>query len=113
MMRSDMTTQRKTLVETVMQFSESDAKIFGPIYEEYQREYYALGDETAAQTKELVENIDKMTKDKADSLMPRSLDLQKRKMAVRRRYYSEVRKALSPIKAVRFAQLDGQLVQML
>ena len=37
MMRSDMTTQRKTLVETVMQFSESDAKIFGTIYEEYQR----------------------------------------------------------------------------
>jgi len=54
-----------------------------------------------------------MTEDKADSLMPRSLDLQKRKMAVRRRYYSEVRKALLPIEAVRFAQLDGQLMQML
>ncbi len=59
------------------------------------------------------ENIDKMTKDKADSLITRSLDLQRRKMAVRRRYYSEVRKALSLIKAVRFAQLDGQLVQIL
>ncbi len=59
------------------------------------------------------ENIDKMTKDKADSLITRSLDLQRRKMAVRRRYYSEVRKALSLIKAVRFAQLVGQLVQVL
>jgi len=76
-------------------------------------ECYALGDKTAALIKEFVENIDKMTKDKADSLMPRSLDLQKRKMAVRRRYYSEVRKALLPIEAVRFAQLDDQLVQML
>ncbi len=112
-MRSDMTTQRKTLVETVMQFSPSDAKIFWPIYEEYQREYYALGDETAALIKEFVENIDKMTEEKADSLMTRTLDLQKRKMAVRQKYYIKVRKALSPIKAVKFAQLDNQLVQML
>ena len=113
MMRSDMTTQKKTLVETVMQFSEADAKTFWPIYEEYQREYYELGNETAALIKEFVENLDMMTQDKADRIMTRTFDLQKRKMAVRQKYYDKVRKALSPIKAVKFAQLDGQLVQML
>ncbi len=113
MMRSDMTTQKKALVETVMQFSEADAKVFWPIYAEYQREYYELGNETAALIKEFVENIDKMTEDKADGLMTRTFDLQKRKMEVRHKYYNKIRKALTPIKAVKFAQLDGQLVQML
>jgi len=113
MMLSDMTTQKKALVETVMQFSEADAKAFWPIYEEYQREYYELGNETAALIKEFVENIDKMTEDRADSLMTRTFDLQKRKMEVRHKYYYRLRKALTPIKAVKFAQLDDQLVQML
>ena len=112
-LRSDMTTQKKALVETIMQFSQADAKIFWPIYEDYQREYYELGNETAALIKEFVENIDKMTEDRADKLMTRSFDLQTRKLAVRQKYYDKVRKALSPIKAVKFAQLDGQLVQML
>ncbi len=113
MMRSDMTTQKRALVETVMQFSPDDAKAFWPIYEEYQREYYQLGNETAALIKEFVEAIDKMTEDKADSIMTRTFDLQKRKLAVRQKYYDKVRKALSPIKAVKFAQLDGQMVQVL
>ena len=113
MMRSDMSTQKKTLVETVMQFSPADAKVFWPIYEEYQREYSALGDETVALIKEFVENTDTMTDDRADKIMTRTFDLQKRKMAVRQKYYDKVRKALTPIKAVKFAQLDGQLVQVL
>ncbi len=113
MMRSDMTTQKKALVETVMQFSQADSKIFWPIYEEYQREYYELGNETAALIKEFVENIDNMTEDRAGRLMTRTLDLQKRKLEVRQKYYNKIRKALSPIKAIKFAQLDGQLVQML
>ncbi len=113
MMRSDMTTQKKALVETVMRFSEADAKAFWPIYEEYQREYSKLGDETVALVKEFVENVETMTEDRAGRLMTRTFDLQKRKMAVRQKYYNKVRKALSPIKAVKFAQLDGQLVQVL
>ncbi len=113
MMRSDMTTQKKALVETVMQVSQADSKVFWPIYEEYQREYYELGNETAALIKEFVENIDNMTEDRAGRLMTRTLDLQKRKLEVRQKYYNKIRKALSPIKAIKFAQLDGQLVQML
>jgi hypothetical protein len=96
-----------------MQFSPADAKVFWPIYEEYQREYSALGDETVALIKEFVENADTMTEDRADKIMTRTFDLQKRKMAVRQKYYDKVRKALTPIKAVKFAQLDGQLVQVL
>ena len=113
MIRSDMTTQKKTLVETVMQFSPADAKVFWPIYEEYQRDYSVLGDETVALIKEFVENIDTMTEDRADRIMTRTFDLQKRKLATRQKYYDKVRKALTPLKAVKFAQLDGQLVQVL
>jgi hypothetical protein len=113
MIRSDMTTQKKTLVETVMQFSAADAKAFWPIYEQYQREYSGLGNESVALIKEFVENVDKMTENMADTLMTRSFDLQKRKLSVRQKYYGEVRKVISPIKAAKFSQLDGQIVQVM
>jgi hypothetical protein len=113
LIRSDMTAQKRSLVQTVMQLSEADAKVFWPLYDQYQRDYYELGNETSAVIREFVDNLDKMTADRADRLMTRTMDLQKRKLAVRQNYYNMIRKALSPILAVKFAQLDSQLVQML
>ncbi len=113
MIRADLSTQKKSVVNSVMQFSEADAKIFWPIYEQYQMEFSRIGNETAALIKEYVESLDTMTDGKAANLMSRNFDLQKRKLALRHKYYEKVSKALSPIKAAKFMQLDSQLVGML
>ena len=113
LIRADLSTQKKSVVNNVMQFSEADANIFWPIYEQYQMEFSGIGNETAALIKEYVESIDTMTDSKAASLMSRTFDLQERKLALRHKYYDKVSKALSPIKAAKFMQLDGQLVGML
>jgi hypothetical protein len=113
LIRADLSTQKKSVVNNVMQFSEADAKIFWPIYEQYQMEYSKIGNETAALIKEYVESIDTMTDSKAASLMTRTFDLRKRALALRIKYYEMVSKALSPIKAAKFMQIDSQLVGML
>ncbi len=113
MIRADLSTQKKSVVNNVMQFSEADAKIFWPIYEQYQMESSKVGNDTAALIKEYVESLDTMTDSKAASFMSRNFDLQKRKLSLRHKYYEKVSKALSPIKAAKFMQLDSQLVGML
>ena len=76
-------------------------------------EYSKIGNETAALIKEYVESIHTMTDSKAASLMTRTFDLRKRALALRIKYYEMVSKALSPIKAAKFMQIDSQLVGML
>jgi hypothetical protein len=113
MIRADLSTEIKSVVSNVMQFSQADANVFWPIYEQYQKEYGKVGNETVALIKEYVENLDSMTDSRAASLMSRNFELQKRKLALRHKYYEQVSKALSPIKAARFMQLDSQLIGML
>jgi hypothetical protein len=113
MIRSDVSTQKKSVINRVMQLSEADAKIFWPIYEQYQMDSSKLGNETAALIKEYVEGYETMTDSKAESLMTRNFDLRKRGLALRFKYYEMVSKALSPIKAAKFMQIDNQLVTML
>ena len=113
MIRADLSSSKKGVVENVMQFSEADGKIFWPIYEKYQADYGKIGNEAAALIKEYVENVDTMTDSKAASLMTRNFDLRQRALAVRHKYYQMISKALTPIKGAKFMQLDSQLVGML
>ncbi len=113
MIKSDVSAQKKSVINHVMQFSEADAKIFWPIYEQYQMESSQIGNETAALIKEYVEGFETMNDSKAQSLITRNFDLRKRGLALRFKYYEMVSKALSPIKAARFMQIDNQLVTML
>jgi hypothetical protein len=113
MIRSDVSTQKKSVINHVMQLSEADAKVFWPIYEQYQMESSKIGNETAALIKEYVEGFETMTDSKAESLMTRNFDLRKRALALRFKYYEKASKALSPIKAAKFMQIDNQLVTML
>lgn len=113
MIRSDVGERQKSIVEKVMDFSEADARVFWPIYTEYQMEYGELGNENVALIKDYVESIDKMTEETASKLMTRAMDIQKRKLEVRQKYYNRVRKALSAIKAAKFLQIDSQLAVML
>src|SRR5512136_1286547 len=65
LIREDLSTQKKSVVNNVMQFSEADAKTFWPIYEHYQKEFSVIGNEAAALIKEYVESIETMTDSKA------------------------------------------------
>ncbi len=113
LIRSDVSTQKKSIINNVMQLSETDAKVFWPIYEQYQKEASQIGNETAALIKEYVEGFDTMTDSKAANLMTRTYDLRKRGLDLRFKYYQMVSKALTPIKAAKFMQIDNQLVTML
>ena len=50
-----------------------------------------------------------MTDAKADQLAQQVMQLDEKRMALREKYYATMKKALSPIVAVRFFQVEHQL----
>jgi hypothetical protein len=78
------------------------ARIFWPIYNDYEADLDKLGDEKLAIIQEYATNFLTMTNEKADELAQRVMALDDQKVALRRKYYDLMKKSLPAILVVRF-----------
>jgi hypothetical protein len=113
LLRSDVRAQKVAIITQVMEFTEGEDAAFWPIYREYDAELAKLGDERVALIAEYARNYDKMTDQLADKLATQALDLEARRQAVKAKYYERVKKALSPKTALRFLQVEQQLLLLI
>jgi hypothetical protein len=72
-----------------------------------------LGDERTALIGEYRTHYLKMTDAVADKLATRALDLENRRRALLATYYDRVKTALPPRKALRFLQIEHQLLLLI
>jgi hypothetical protein len=110
LLRSDVRTQKVAILTEVMGFNEAEDTAFWPIYREYDAEMSKLGDERVALVAEYASHYTSLTDEVADSLARKALDLEARRQAVKAKYYDRVQKALSPKTALRFLQVEHQLL---
>jgi hypothetical protein len=113
LLRSDVRAQKVAILTELMEFSESENAAFWPIYREYDAEMAKLGDERVALIEEYAQAYDKMTDAIADKLATRALDLESRRQAVKAKYFDRVKTALSPKTALRFLQVEHQLLLLI
>jgi len=59
--------------------------------------------------KDYAENASAMTNEKATELGESALDLEAERTALKRKYFEKIAKAMSPMVAVRFIQVENQL----
>ena len=109
LLRSDIRAQKVAILTEVMGFTEAEDKAFWPIYREFDAEMAKLGDERVAMIEEYARNYSKMTDAVATSLGAKAIDLEARRRAVQAKYYERVQKAMSPVTALRFLQVEHQL----
>ena len=109
LLRSDIKTQAKFIVSQTMKFSEEDASVFWPIYEEYEIELDKLGDKRLANIKDFVNNYDKMTDQKADEIIDQAFNYQEKRLKLKRNLYDKIKKELNPSTAAKFIQLEHQI----
>jgi len=109
LLSSDLNAQRRQIVNETMQLDDKQARIFLPIYNEYEAELDKLGDEKLAIIQEYATNFLTMTNEKADELAQRVMALDDQKMALRRKYYDLMKKSLPAILVVRFFQVENQI----
>jgi len=92
-----------------MQLDDKQARIFWPIYNDYEANLDKLGDERLAIVQEYATNFLTMTNEEADELAQRVMALDDQRMALRRKYYDLMEKSLPAILVVRFLQVENQI----
>jgi hypothetical protein len=113
LLRSDVRAQKVAIITELMEFSENDAKAFWPIYRDYDAEMTKLGDERVALIDDYATNYEKMTDEIADRLASKAIDLDGRRRATMAKCYDNVKKALGAKTAMRFLQVEHQLLLLI
>jgi len=113
LLRSDVNTQKKAIITEVMQFSEAEAAAFWPVYRNYEFELDKVGDARVALIKGYAENYETMTDAKAAELIDKAFKFQEERLKLRKKYFQEVSKILSPVKAAKWAQVENQITLLL
>jgi len=113
LIRSDVSAQKIAILTEVMGFTEAEDAAFWPIYREYDLEMAKLGDERVALIAEYASNYANLTDAVADRLAGKALDLEARRQAVKRTCYDRLKAAVSPRTAMRFLQVEHQLLLLI
>ena len=109
LLRSDVKAQKVALITEAMKFSEKDGEKFWPIYREYELELSKVHDSRIKLIKDYAENYENMKELKARELAQNSFSLEEKRLSLKRKYFKKIEKALSPIAATRFFQLERQI----
>ena len=109
MMRKDLRTQKQAVVDQAMGLEAGDKAKFWAVYEKYQGEIKLLWDQRLANIKKYAENYDKMTNEVADQLAVASMANEQQQVAIRKKYYPQMKAALGGKVAARFLQVEMML----
>ena len=113
LLRSDVRAQKVAIITEVMGFTDKEDEAFWPIYREYDLEMAKLGDERVALIADYAKNYANVTDEVADRLASRALELESRRQELKGQVYQKVKKALSPLTAARFLQVEHQLLLLI
>ena len=113
LLRSDVRAQKVAIITEVMNFTEAEDKVFWPIYREFDLEMAKLGDERVAMIAEYARNYSNLTDAIANKLAAQALDLEARRQALRQSTFDRLKTALSPRTALRFLQVEHQLLLLI
>ena len=113
LLRSDVRAQKVAIITEVMHFTEAEDAAFWPIYREYDLEMAKLGDERVALIAEYASNYSTLTDPIAEKLASKALDLEARRQALKSKYFDRFKTALSPRTALRFLQVEHQLLLLI
>ena len=113
LLRTEVRSEKVAIITEVMGFSEAEDKAFWPIYREYDLAMAKLGDERVALIQSYAKSYTTITDAMADSFASRALDLEKRRQEALVNCYERVKKVLSPRTALRFLQIEHQLLLLI
>lgn len=113
LLRSDIRADRVALVTEAMALSDANAELFWPIYREYEYEQSKLGDEKIQLIKDYAAGYTQMTDDLAKDLMERVFDLDKDILDLQKKYFKKMDKELPSTVAVKFFQIDRQILMLM
>jgi len=104
---------KKLLVAENMELTESEAKGFWPVYDQYQDELFLLRARTARLINDYGEAYDKMTNETAKKLLDESMTIETLGPKLRQAYLPKFRKVLPEVKVGRYYQIENKIQAVL
>jgi hypothetical protein len=111
--RQDIRAGRMGMIAASMNLTSEQQELFWPIYREYADEQEALLDKRIAMLKRYAGSLDSMTDEDAIEIAKQSFAIQRERLDRRERYFKRFSKALGPVLAARFIQVDSQMSTLL
>lgn len=100
---------KKLFIAENMQLTESEAKKFWPIYDEFQNELFVLRMRSLKLIENYAENYESMTNEIARKLLDEYMTIESLRQKVRKAYLPKFRKVLPEIKAARYYQIENKI----
>ena len=110
-LRNKIRADKKLVVATNMELTESEAKNFWPIYEQYQKDLQKINQNIAKVLDSYADDYRKksLTDDKAKKLIDDALAIEREEAALKSKYAPKLGKALPMIKVVRYLQIENKI----
>jgi hypothetical protein len=113
-LRAGMRADKTQLVTEAMNLTESESKIFWPVYRRYEADLTSINDQRLALNKEYALKNSTMTDSDAKSMLDKALSLESGRVQLKKDYAQEFqRKGLAATTTARFFQLEDRLDAML
>jgi hypothetical protein len=113
LLRKDIRSQKKQLIDANLSLTATEATKFWPIYDQYQTEYTKIGDTKLALVKEYAQNLDTVTDEQALDYLKRSEEISESVLQLRKRYVPLVNQVLPGTKTATFFQLERRIEMLM
>jgi hypothetical protein len=113
LLRYNVKIKREQLTSEVLEMNEVSAETFWPMYREYEVELSRIYDERLSLMRSYEENWSVLNAARSDECARKTLALEARRTRLRSKYYRRLSHILSPVAAVKFLQIEGQLLSAL
>jgi len=94
LLRADIKAERKDIITTIMQFTDSDAAKFWPIFQQYDAELTTIGDARMQLIVDYARNYENLTNEQADALMTKAFELEAQRASLKKKYFDKMKTAL-------------------
>jgi hypothetical protein len=110
-LREKLKGDKKLLVAANMDLTESEAKAFWPIYEDYQKELHKINDRlaTAIVAYSREHNAKSLTDEKARKLLDEALAVEESEIKLKRAFVPRLAQALPGLKVARYIQIENKI----
>src|SRR6266513_4954551 len=112
LLRTDIKAERKDIINAInaiMQFNDSDATKFWPIFQQYDAELTTIGDGRMKLIVDYARNYENLTNEQADALMSKAFDLEVQRAMLKKKYFDKMKAQLSATQAAKFFLVENQI----
>ena len=106
-------TDRRAVYASNLGLTDSESRAFWPIYDEYEAKVKKLNDRFLDLVNRYVADYEKLSDKEAADMLKEKMAIEKERMDLKQAYTKKVAKALPAKKALRYAQIETRIDNML